>query len=316
MGSKVWLHKVDFPFLAKHCCIMLHAVLPFPDIGPELFRIELGTFVLAIRWYALAYIVGLLVGWRIVLRATLNPGLWGGRPGPMVAEQVENLLTWIIIGVILGGRLGFVAFYQPAYYLANPTEILAVWHGGMSFHGGFLGVIVATVLFAKRNGLVLGSVADLMALAVAPGLFFGRIANFINAELWGRPSTLPWAVQFPGAAAQDCDGVIGICARHPSQLYEALLEGVVLGALIFWLAYRRGALTRPWFLSGVFFAGYGVARVIVELFRQADAQFITPENPLGYAVQFGSFGMSMGQLLSVPMIIIGVALVAFARRRA
>lgn len=293
---------------------MISAVLPFPDIGPELIRFELGPIVVAIRWYALAYIVGLLVAWRIILMAVRNERLWQPKTSPMTPEMVENIATWAIIGVILGGRLGFVLFYQPAYYLSNPLEILKVWQGGMSFHGGFLGIVVGTYIFSRRYDLRLGSVSDLMALGVTPGLLLGRIANFINAELWGRPSDLPWAVIFPGAAAQDCVGVIGMCARHPSQLYEAALEGLLLGFVLFWVAFRRGGLGRPWQITGIFFAGYGAARFFVEFFRQADAQFISPDNPLGYALQFGGYGLSMGQLLSAPMIIIGVALIIYSRR--
>jgi phosphatidylglycerol:prolipoprotein diacylglycerol transferase len=293
---------------------MISAVLPFPDIGPELIRFELGPIVVAIRWYALAYIVGLLVAWRIILMAVRNERLWQPKTSPMTPEMVENIATWAIIGVILGGRLGFVLFYQPAYYLSNPLEILKVWQGGMSFHGGFLGIVVGTYIFSRRYDLRMGSVSDLMALGVTPGLLLGRIANFINAELWGRPSDLPWAVIFPGAAAQDCVGVIGMCARHPSQLYEAALEGLLLGFVLFWVAFRRGGLGRPWQITGIFFAGYGAARFFVEFFRQADAQFISPDNPLGYALQFGGYGLSMGQLLSAPMIIIGVALIIYSRR--
>jgi phosphatidylglycerol:prolipoprotein diacylglycerol transferase len=295
---------------------MVSAVLPFPDIGPELFRFELGSFVIAIRWYALAYIVGLLIAWRMILVAVRNAQLWSPLSPPMNDEMVENIATWAILGVILGGRLGFVLFYQPAFYLSHPLEVFKVWQGGMSFHGGFLGIVIATYIFSRRHNLRLGSVSDLMALGATPGLFLGRLANFINAELWGRPSDVPWAVVFPGAAAQDCQGVIGVCARHPSQLYEALLEGLVLGAVLFWVAFRRRGLSRPWQLTGMFFAGYGAARFFVEFFRQADAQFISADNPMGYALQFGSLGMSMGQLLSAPMIVVGVLLVVYARRRA
>lgn len=295
---------------------MVSAVLPFPDIGPELFRFELGSFVIAIRWYALAYIVGLLIAWRMILVAVRNAQLWSPLSPPMNDEMVENIATWAILGVILGGRLGFVLFYQPAFYLSHPLEIFKVWQGGMSFHGGFLGVVIGTYMFSRRHNLRLGSVSDLMALGATPGLFLGRLANFINAELWGRPSDVPWAVVFPGAAAQDCQGVIGICARHPSQLYEALLEGLVLGAVLFWVAFRRRGLSRPWQLTGMFFVGYGAARFFVEFFRQADAQFISVDNPMGYALQFGSLGLSMGQLLSAPMVVVGVLLVVYARRRA
>jgi phosphatidylglycerol:prolipoprotein diacylglycerol transferase len=190
-----------------------------------------------------------------------------------------------------------------------------VWEGGMSFHGGFLGVVLAIFLFARGRKLQLGSVADTIALASPPAILLGRIANFVNAELWGRPTTLPWGVIFPGEAAQTCTGVlIGACARHPSQLYEAALEGLLLGLILILAAFRWGALRRPWLLSGVFFAGYGLARFAVEFVRQPDAQFVTDGNPLGLAVHLGGWGLTMGQLLTLPMIVIGLAVIRAARR--
>ncbi len=294
--------------------------IPFPNISPEIFRIEIGTFAFALRWYALAYIAGVLIGWRLVLRALRRPALWPANTPPMTATQLENLLTWIIVGVILGGRLGYVLFYQPGYFLSHPQKIVAVWEGGMSFHGGFLGVVIATWIFSRRNGLPVASIADAMALAAPPGLLLGRIANFINAELWGRPSSLPWAVIFPGARAQDCAGypltAEGLCARHPSQLYEAALEGLLLGSLLLVLAFRRGWLKAPGAIAGMFFAGYGISRFLVEFVRQPDAQFAGPGNPLGLAVQLGGWGLTMGQLLSLPMILIGIAVIWRARLRA
>lgn len=284
----------------------MRAVIPFPDISPEIFSLQLGSFTFALRWYALAYIAGILIGWRIVLAAIRRPALWPGRTPPMNAEQVERLLTWIILGVLIGGRLGFTLIYQPAFYLAQPWEILRVWEGGMSFHGGFLGVVVAVLVFTWRERLAFWPVADLLAIATPPGLFLGRIANFINAELWGRPSTLPWAVIFPGPAAQDCPADwLGPCARHPSQLYEALLEGLLLGALLLWLAFRRRGLMAPGRMAGVFLIGYALARFAVEFVRVADAQFIAPDNPLGHV----ALGLSMGQLLSLPMLAFGLWLV-------
>jgi phosphatidylglycerol:prolipoprotein diacylglycerol transferase len=233
----------------------------------------------------------------------------------MRPEQVEELLTWVILGVILGGRLGFVLFYQPGYYLQNPAEILAVWQGGMSFHGGLIGVIGAALMFCFKNSLPLRPTADMMAMATPPGLLLGRLSNFINAELWGRPTSLPWGVQFPGQAAQSCGQTLGeICARHPSQLYEALLEGLLLGAVLLWLAFRRGALKVPGRIVGLFIGGYGAARFLVEFVRQPDAQFISDGNPLGLAWHIGGYGLTMGQLLSVPMIAIGIYLWLSARR--
>ena len=197
--------------------------IPFPDISPDLFSITIGGVTLALRWYALAYISGLLAGWWLILQAVKRPALWPDGTAPMQPAQVEGLLTAVVLGVILGGRLGFVLFYQPGYYLQNPGEILAIWQGGMSFHGGLIGVAVAGWLFCRTNTVAPLAVADAMSMVVAIGLGLGRLSNFINAELWGRPSDVPWAVIFPGAAAQDCTGPVGIamtelgqmCARHP-----------------------------------------------------------------------------------------------------
>ena len=287
--------------------------IPFPDISPEIVSVNLFGMTLALRWYALAYIAGLLTGWRLVVAAVSSPRLWSGPP-PMTRDQVERLLTWVIVGVILGGRLGFVLFYQPGYYLTHPLDIPKVWQGGMAFHGGFLGVVVAGWLFCRREGIAMLSAADLLAMATPPGLMLGRTANFINAELWGRPTALPWGVAFPGAAAQECAGIVGVCARHPSQLYEALLEGLLLGAVLLWLVWRRGWLGRPGAVAGLFFAGYGAARFAVEFVRQPDAYFITPGNPVGLALHWGGIGLTMGQILSLPMIAAGVWLLARAHR--
>jgi len=288
-------------------------MIPFPDISPEIFTLTLGGFSLSLRWYALAYLAGLILGWRLIVAMMRRPAIWGGTP-PTAPDRVDDLLTWVILGVIVGGRLGFVLFYEPAYYMANPLEIVKVWQGGMSFHGGFAGVIVATWAWARSQGVPLLRLADAMAVVAPIGIFFGRIANFINAELWGRPTDLPWGVVFPGEAAQSCPGIVGPCARHPSQLYEAGLEGLLLGLILF-AVVRAGGLRRPGLAFGIFLAGYGLARMIVELFRVADAQFITPDNPLGHVVGGPVLGLTMGQLLSLPMVLIGLALIAAARRR-
>ncbi|MEL6516491.1 MAG: prolipoprotein diacylglyceryl transferase [Pseudomonadota bacterium] len=290
--------------------------IPFPNIGPEIFSIEVGGFSLALRWYAMAYIVGILIGWRIVVAAVKRPVLWRDGDAPMTQDQVDDLLTLIVLGVVLGGRLGFVLFYQPAYYLANPIEVLYIWQGGMAFHGGLLGVTVVGLWFCWKHKLSIASVGDCLAIATPPALLLGRTANFINAELWGRPTDLPWGVVFPGDLAQFCPGVEGPCARHPSQLYEAGLEGLLLGIVLLWLAWSRGWLKGPGALTGVFLAGYGLGRFIVEYFRQADPQFITPDNPLGHVIRLGEAGVSMGQLLSLPMVGLGVAIIALARARA
>ncbi|WP_136682419.1 prolipoprotein diacylglyceryl transferase [Falsirhodobacter xinxiangensis] len=288
--------------------------IPFPDISPDIFSVDVFGFTLALRWYALAYIAGLLIGWQIVLRLIRCTALWPQGIAPMSAEQVERLLTWVILGVVIGGRLGFVLFYQPAYFAANPGQILQVWTGGMSFHGGFIGTLVAAWIFCAREGIVKLSAADLLAAATPPGLLLGRMANFINAELWGRPTDVPWGVAFPGEAAQSCAMAVGeVCARHPSQLYEGLLEGLLLGILIFVLI-RRGWLGRPGAIAGVFFAGYGAARFFVEFFRQPDHQFVSPGNPLGLAWHVGGWGLTQGQALSLPMIAVGLWFVLRARR--
>ncbi len=293
----------------------MQAAIPFPDISPEIVSITLFGMEFALRWYALAYIVGIVIGWRIVVAATRRPLLWPGDRAPMESKDVEDLLTWVILGVILGGRLGYVLFYQPGYFLANPAQILQVWQGGMAFHGGLLGVVLAVVLFSRSRGINWVSVADALCMVTPVGLLLGRIANFINAELWGRPTDLPWGVIFPSAAAQDCAGVVGLCARHPSQLYEAALEGLILGAILLWLGWRRGALRLPGTLTGVFFAGYGAARFLVEFVRQPDAQFVSPGNPLGLAFHVDGYGLTMGQALSLPMIAFGLGMVLWARRR-
>lgn len=289
-------------------------VLPFPDIDPALFSFHLFGIEFAIRWYALAYIAGLVVGWRYVAFLCRRPELWGGT-APMRPEQTDDLLTWMILGVVLGGRIGYVLFYQPAYFAANPGQILAVWQGGMSFHGGLLGVAAGVLGFSLRNGLPMFSVGDAVSAAAPIGLFFGRLANFINAELWGRPSTASWAVIFPGEAAQSCpDGWAGQCARHPSQLYEAGLEGIVLFVALA-LAIRAGALARPGRVFGFFLIGYGLSRMLVEGFRQADAQFVTSTNPHGFVVDLpGTFGLTMGQVLSLPMLLAGALLIVLSVR--
>jgi phosphatidylglycerol:prolipoprotein diacylglycerol transferase len=291
----------------------MNAMIPFPNISPEIFSINLFGFELALRWYALAYIAGILIGWRLSVMTVKAARLWLNDKPVMTPAQIEDLLTWMILGVILGGRLGYVLFYQPSYYLQNPQEILFVWQGGMAFHGGLLGVIVAGLIFTTRYKIPKLSAADVMALGVPPGILLGRLANFINAELWGRPTEAPWGVAFPTNAAQYCPDVIGLCTRHPSQLYESLLEGLLLGALLLWLAWRRDAYKTPGLIAGTFFAGYGIARFVVEFVRQPDAQFISDGNPLGLALEMGGYGLTMGQLLSLPMILIGAYLIRQAR---
>jgi len=287
--------------------------IPFPDISPEIFSVALGSYTFALRWYALAYIAGLLLGWQLIVKMLRTPSLWAkGRP--MEPELVESLLTWVILGVIIGGRVGYTIFYQPDHFLSEPLQFLKVWEGGMSFHGGLSGVAVAGILFCMKHQISMLPTADLMA-AVAPiGLFFGRIANFINAELWGRQTDLPWGVAFPGIAAQSCVGIQTICARHPSQLYEAALEGLLLFCVLSFLIWRRGWLNYGGRIAGIFFIGYSIARFFVEFVRQPDAQFVSYGNPLGLALHSHGYGLTMGQLLTIPMIAIGCMLVILPRK--
>ena len=292
----------------------MKSMVLFPEISPNIFSISLFGIDFALRWYAMAYIVGILIAWKLALISLNKTLLWPTETAPMTPEQWEDLTTWLVLAVIVGGRLGFVVFYQPAYYLQNPISILQVWQGGMAFHGGFLGVVTAVIVYSRRHALHLLGVADLLALCTPAGLFLGRCANFINAELWGRPTDVPWGVAFPGEAAQSCGQIEGLCARHPSQLYEAVLEGLILGALLIWQAYRRGALQRPGQITGLFIAGYGVSRFIVEFFRQPDAQFVTMDNPLGLIWQINGLGVTMGQSLSLPMIAVGSIFLLNARR--
>ena len=259
--------------------------IPFPDIDPVIVHIG----PLAIRWYALAYIAGLTLGWRYIIRLINTPRLWKG-PAPVNQLQIDDALLWAAMGVILGGRIGYVLVYDPMQYLAHPLEIFAVWHGGMSFHGGALGTLIGVALYARKHGIPVLSIFDLTSAAAAIGLFFGRIANFINSELWGRPTDVAWGVIFPNG---------GPMPRHPSQLYEAALEGIVLFIILRVLTHHFDALKRPGTAWGTFIAGYGVARVFVEFFREPDIQ-------LGYL--YGGW-LTMGMILSVPMIIVGALIV-------
>jgi phosphatidylglycerol---prolipoprotein diacylglyceryl transferase len=264
-------------------------VIPFPTFDPVMVR--LGP--LAIRWYALAYIVGILAGWIYARRIIRNEGYWGG-PAPMTTLDYDDFVLWVTLGIILGGRIGYVLFYNAGYFATHPEEIVELWHGGMSFHGGFLGCVTAVILFARHRGLPALPLGDVTCAAGPIGLFLGRIANFINGELWGRPSDVPWAMVFPNA---------GPLPRHPSQLYEASLEGVVLFAVLFMLV-RAGALKRPGTIIGAFALGYGMIRVFCELFREPDAQ-------LGFLWQ----SLTMGMVLSVPLMLVGIAFIVAAQRR-
>lgn len=263
--------------------------LIYPVIDPVLINIG----PLPIRWYALAYIVGLVLGWAYARALVKQKALWGG-VAPIDPVQIDDLLVYAAMGVILGGRLGYVLFYNASFYLAHPDEILSVWKGGMSFHGGVVGTALAIYILAKRKKIPVLSLADVCTAAVPIGLFLGRIANFIKPELWGRPTDVPWAMVFPGG---------GPSPRHPSQLYEAGLEGLVL-FLVLYLAIKMGALRRPGLVTGLFATGYGVARIVCEFFREPDPQ-------LGFLLG----GATMGMLLSLPMIAVGLVFILQALRR-
>jgi phosphatidylglycerol:prolipoprotein diacylglycerol transferase len=262
---------------------MPYLILPFPEFDPVL--VHIGPF--AIRWYALAYIAGILLGWVYAKALLRSQRAWGG-PAPISPDQFDDFVLWVTLGIILGGRIGYVLFYNLPHFLEHPLEIIELWKGGMSFHGGFVGCVLAVVLFARRRKIPILSLGD-VTCAVAPiGLFFGRLANFINGELWGRTTDAPWAMVFPGA---------GPLPRHPSQLYEAILEGLVL-FVVLTLFVRFGALKRPGLILGAFALFYGLARSLSEFFREPDAQ-------LGFL--WG--GLTMGMLLSLPMILGGALII-------
>lgn len=265
--------------------------LSFPQIDPVL--VQLGPF--AVRWYALAYIAGILGGWWLGARMAARDYLFAPQPAPGKAA-LDDMILWAALGIVIGGRLGFVLFYNLDYYLQHPLEIPQVWRGGMAFHGGAIGMIVATWAYARARSVPFLPLMDVIAAVVPIGLFFGRLANFINGELYGRVTDVWWAVAFPGG---------GYLPRHPSQLYQAGLEGLVLFAVLMLLVFRLRALSLPGFVSGAFLAGYSIMRIVGEVFREPDPQ-------LGFL--WG--GLTMGQLLSVPMLLAGLALMMWARRRA
>ena len=265
--------------------------MQFPNFDPVIFHIG----PLAIRWYALAYVAGILLGWRYAVALVKNLKLWGVQTPVANSEQIDDLILWITLGVILGGRIGYILFYAPNLVWDDPLEIFQVWKGGMSFHGGFLGVVTACILFARANKMDMFKLGDIVAPAVPIGLFFGRIANFINGELWGRPTSVPWAIQFPAA---------GIEYRHPSQIYEALLEGVVLFIVLRFATHRLLWLQRRGAVCGLFMIGYGLFRVSLESVREPDAQMLP----------FLREVITMGTLLSIPMLMVGIWLVWRSRQ--
>ena len=300
-------------------------MLHIPNFNPEIFRI--GPF--AIRWYALAYVTGILVGWRYVAQMLKTRSIWGAKEPPITAGQLDDLVLWMTLGIILGGRIGYVLFYQPALIWTHPVQVLRIWDGGMSFHGGLIGVTAALFGFAATNmvaGMPKGwrppgervgplqaapwlvqktlALGDLIAPAVPIGLFFGRIANFINGELWGRPTSLPWGMVFCNdnirrTYAGIYPGGCPVGARHPSQIYEALCEGLILFLVLAWAVWRGGWLKSKGRVVGLFLTGYGVARLVLENFREPD-EFM-PDALRGH--------VTMGMLLSAPMIVVGLWLI-------
>lgn len=259
------------------------SALTFPQIDPVL--IQIGP--IAIHWYGLAYVIGILAGWYFAKKVVSNPRLWPESGSPIKPEHLDDFLTWAVIGIVAGGRLGYVLFYNFSYYMANPLSIPAVWDGGMSFHGGTIGSILAMILFARSRGFSAFSLLDVIATASCFGIFFVRIANFVNSELWGRTSDVPWAMVFPNG---------GPLPRHPSQLYEAGLEGFVLFCVLALLIFRFGKLKTPGYVGGAWVVGYAISRIIVEFFRQPDAH-------IGYLA--GDW-LTMGMILSLPMVAIGL----------
>lgn len=267
-------------------------VIPYPIIDPVL--VEIGP--LSLRWYALAYIVGIVAGWWYIRRIVRTPRLWGPGGAPLTARHIDDFVIFATIGIIAGGRLGYVLIYDLPRFAAEPLSVFALWEGGMSFHGGFAGIVAAMLLFARVYRVRAWSLIDVAAAAAPIGLLLGRLTNFINAELYGRPSDVPWAMVFPTDPLQ--------LPRHPSQLYEAGLEGIVLFAVLWALVYRGGWLTRPGFVAGAFAAGYGIVRVFAEVFREPDVQ-----------IGFLAGGTTIGMLLSIPMIVAGAVVMVWSVRR-
>ncbi|HEX8232924.1 MAG TPA: prolipoprotein diacylglyceryl transferase [Caulobacteraceae bacterium] len=275
--------------------------MTFPDLNPVL--LQLGPF--AIRWYALGYVAGILLGWRYAVTLVKTPRLWGAQAPTLTPEQIDDLILWITVGVIAGGRLGSILFYSPSTLWRYPLDVLKIWEGGMSFHGGLLGVTLALLLFSRLKRLDVLKIADLVAPCVPFGLFLVRIANFINAELWGRVTDVPWAIRFCNqrileAHAGHCPA--GMEPRHPSQLYEAALEGLVLFLILRWATHRAGWLQRRGGITGLFLLCYALFRISLENVRQPDLGAPTP------------YGLTMGMMLSVPMLLAGAFLIWRSRR--
>ena len=268
------------------------SAIAFPNIDPVL--IQIGP--IAIYWYGVGYVVGILFAWWYSKRIASTQRLWGASGSPVTPEHLDDFVLWAAVGIVAGGRIGYILFYDLARYIASPTDIFRVWEGGMSFHGGLLGVILAMILFARKNQIPVFSMFDVVSAGVPVGLGLVRVANFINSELWGRPTDVAWGVIFPNGGPEP---------RHPSQLYEAGLEGIVLFLALAWLVWRAGALKRPGIVCGVFVGGYGLARTFVEFFREPDAH-------IGYLA--GGW-LTMGMILSLPMVLIGFGTAIWAANR-
>ncbi|MEP3439652.1 MAG: prolipoprotein diacylglyceryl transferase [Hoeflea sp.] len=270
----------------------LLSLMAFPDIDPVIFSIG----PLHIRWYGLAYVTGILLGWRYARRLVETGRLWPQGNSRISALDIDDFLMWATIGIVAGGRIGYILFYDLSAVAANPVRALEIWNGGMSFHGGLLGTLVAMIVFARSRKIPLFRLFDVVCAVVPVGLFFGRLANFINSELWGKLSDAPWAVVFPTG---------GPFPRHPTQLYEAGLEGLLLLTVLAWLIYRHHALKLPGLVAGCFVSGYALARILVEFYREPDVQ-------IGYLA--GGW-LTMGMVLSLPMLAVGIWVIATARSR-
>jgi phosphatidylglycerol:prolipoprotein diacylglycerol transferase len=271
---------------------MAPLVIPYPSIDPV--ALQMGP--LAVKWYGLAYVAGLLLGWLYMKKLVSDGRLWRDGKSPFAATLADDLFIWVAVGVVVGGRLGHVLLYEPAHFLHDPLEILKIWHGGMAFHGGMLGTIIAMWLFARYHNIPPPAVMEVVAASVPFGLFFGRVANFINSEIVGRPTDVPWAFVFPGWGPEP---------RHPVQLYEAALEGIVLFLILRWLTHRQLALKTPGVVGGAFLAGYGTFRIACEFFKHEE-----------YRSLVGDGVLTMGMLYSLPMVAAGLWLIARGRAHA
>ena len=285
-------------------------IFQYPNINETAFSFSLLGKTLNIQWYGLSYICGVLIAWYLMLMIVRDARLWEINKKTITKHNIDDLITYMILGILIGGRLGYCFFYTPLYYLENPQKILFLWEGGMSFHGGFLGVLISGIVFALKNKLPILTLGDIIAFSSPPGLFFGRLANFINGELWGKPTSSFFGIHFTKGGGQFCPNKETVCLRHPSQLYEAALEGACLLGIFFILVYYFKALQKPGTIFGSFLLGYGLIRFFIEFVREADSFFVTEKNPLGHIIQISTnLGFSMGQVLCVPMIIVGFWLI-------